>query len=248
MAEAYDLWPVVERATGRVLGDCGLRVKEVEGRQEIGRGGAEGVCSCEGGRRDPSAAVGMTMDDQGGDPSIAVPSTLLGAGGMTKGAGVKKGIQEIKLVRRIEAQKARVFEAFTTVAGWRSWCCETAECEGRVGGALHIYTEGYNATGAFTELEEGRVVAFTWDGDGEPPTEIRVALDREEDGTRLGFTVMGEGWPAGFAEFLNRTWGRVLDNLKTVAEADRKAPDRLRAGDVRRGRFALAWTIGKKER
>lgn len=34
-AERYDLWPVVERATGRVVGHCGLLEKEVDGRPEI---------------------------------------------------------------------------------------------------------------------------------------------------------------------------------------------------------------------
>jgi len=34
-AEECDLWPVVERATGRVVGHCGLLEKEVEGTPEI---------------------------------------------------------------------------------------------------------------------------------------------------------------------------------------------------------------------
>jgi RimJ/RimL family protein N-acetyltransferase len=34
-AERYDLWPVVEKETGRVVGHCGLLDKEVEGRTEI---------------------------------------------------------------------------------------------------------------------------------------------------------------------------------------------------------------------
>jgi ribosomal-protein-alanine N-acetyltransferase len=34
-AEAYDLWPVVEKATGHVVGDCGLLDKEVDGRPEV---------------------------------------------------------------------------------------------------------------------------------------------------------------------------------------------------------------------
>ncbi len=34
-AERYDLWPVVERATGQVVGHCGLLEKEVEGTPEI---------------------------------------------------------------------------------------------------------------------------------------------------------------------------------------------------------------------
>ena len=34
-AEQYDLWPVVEKATGQVVGHCGLLDKGVEGKIEI---------------------------------------------------------------------------------------------------------------------------------------------------------------------------------------------------------------------
>jgi ribosomal-protein-alanine N-acetyltransferase len=34
-AERYDLWPLIEKKTGQVIGHCGLLDKEVEGRQEI---------------------------------------------------------------------------------------------------------------------------------------------------------------------------------------------------------------------
>ena len=34
-AEPYDLWPVTERETGQLVGNCGLLEKEVEGRTEI---------------------------------------------------------------------------------------------------------------------------------------------------------------------------------------------------------------------
>lgn len=33
--EEYDLWPVVEKATGRLVGHCGLLDKEVDGQSEI---------------------------------------------------------------------------------------------------------------------------------------------------------------------------------------------------------------------
>jgi len=33
--ERYDLWPVIEKETGQVVGHCGLLDKEVEGRTEI---------------------------------------------------------------------------------------------------------------------------------------------------------------------------------------------------------------------
>jgi ribosomal-protein-alanine N-acetyltransferase len=35
LAEAYDLWPVEEKATGEVVGECGLISKEIEGMDEI---------------------------------------------------------------------------------------------------------------------------------------------------------------------------------------------------------------------
>lgn len=34
-AEQYDLWPVIEKATGELVGHCGLLDKEVEGAMEI---------------------------------------------------------------------------------------------------------------------------------------------------------------------------------------------------------------------
>lgn len=34
-AYVYDLWPVIEKASGAVVGHCGLPDKEVEGREEI---------------------------------------------------------------------------------------------------------------------------------------------------------------------------------------------------------------------
>jgi ribosomal-protein-alanine N-acetyltransferase len=34
-AEQYDLWPLVEKRTGRVVGHCGLLEKEVDGNAEI---------------------------------------------------------------------------------------------------------------------------------------------------------------------------------------------------------------------
>jgi len=33
--ETYTLWPVLEKATGQVIGDCGLLEKEQDGRKEI---------------------------------------------------------------------------------------------------------------------------------------------------------------------------------------------------------------------
>ena len=135
--------------------------------------------------------------------------------------------QDIILTRTIFASPAQVYTAFTRAEGWCMWCCEKAEVKTRIGGKLHIYTDGYNAYGEFTFLEENKAVAFTWNGDKEPPTQIYVGIDPQADHTLLTFKVTAEdpeGWigPEGswtsFPEFLEQIWGHALDNLKSVLE------------------------------
>jgi uncharacterized protein YndB with AHSA1/START domain len=130
--------------------------------------------------------------------------------------------QEIAFTRMISAPPQQVFRAFTSAEGWTSWCCETAEVDASIGVGYHIYTQGYNASGKFTRLEPDRAAEFTWEGDNEPPVAVKVLLDGQENGTLLTFTVTVldslENYP-GFIEFLDRTWSRVLDNLKAVLEA-----------------------------
>jgi uncharacterized protein YndB with AHSA1/START domain len=129
--------------------------------------------------------------------------------------------QEITITRTILASPTQVYAAFTTACGWVSWCCETAEAEAVLGGKLHIYTQGYNASGQFTRLEQDKAVAFTFNGDAEPPTLITVLIEQQGEGCEMTFTVSGD-WSEqdqpGFNPFLERTWGRVLDNLKAVLE------------------------------
>lgn len=129
--------------------------------------------------------------------------------------------QEITLTTTVLAPPSRVYAAFTSAEGWCAWCCETAEADVQVGGKLHVYTEGYNAYGEFKILDQDRVVAFTWDGDGEPSTLIHVTLNGQGGGTTVVFQVTGLGseqdW-ADITDFLERTWGRALNNLKAVLE------------------------------
>lgn len=131
--------------------------------------------------------------------------------------------QKIPLIRTIHASPAQVYAAFSTAEGWLSWCSETAEAETVLGGKLHIYTQGYHAYGEFTRLEQDKAVAFTFNGDGEPPTLIAVEINPQGSSSEMTFTVSGN-WSEqdhpGFSAFLERTWGRVLDNLKAVLESN----------------------------
>lgn len=129
--------------------------------------------------------------------------------------------QEVTLTRIIQAHPAQVWAAFTSAEGWRAWCCEQAECDGRVGGKFHIFTNGYNACGEFTDMEPDRKVTFTWYGDGEPAMLNQVALEAQAEHTRLEFKVtVVQPTPdlLAFLTFLERTWGHALDNLKRVLE------------------------------
>jgi uncharacterized protein YndB with AHSA1/START domain len=131
--------------------------------------------------------------------------------------------QEIIITRLIRASPEQIFAAFTKADGWCRWCCETAEVDARVGGKLHIYTEGYNAYGEFTGLEPDRRVAFSWNGDKEPPTLIEIQIIKHDTQAELTFRATGicseQDW-AGIADFLEHIWGHVLDNLKTVLEGE----------------------------
>ena len=134
--------------------------------------------------------------------------------------------QEITLTQTILTSPSQVYAAFTRAAGWCEWCCEKAETDAYIGGQLHIYTEGYNAYGEFTVLEQDRIVAFTWNGDEEPPTLIHVLLNGQDNGTIVTFKVTildsKQDW-VSFADFLERTWGHALNNLKAVLETKPEA-------------------------
>jgi uncharacterized protein YndB with AHSA1/START domain len=127
----------------------------------------------------------------------------------------------IIITRTILTSPSRVYAAFTRAEGWCEWCCEKAESDAHIGGKLYIYTEGYNAYGEFTELEQDRTVAFTWNGDREPPALIHVSLNGRDHSTVLTFQVTGLGseqdW-TGIADSLECIWGRVLNNLRAVLE------------------------------
>lgn len=136
--------------------------------------------------------------------------------------------QKITISKYIQAAPFVVYASFTTAEGWCTWCCEKAEVEAAVGGKLHIYTDGYNAYGEYIVLEPDRVVSFSWNGDKEPPTQIQISLEKQDEGSLVTFTVIilePDADETDFANFLERIWGRALDNLKTVLESQTMQTD-----------------------
>ena len=129
--------------------------------------------------------------------------------------------QRFTISDTIHVAPVQVYRAFTDANAWCEWCVEEAQIDPRPGGKLHIYTEGYHAYGEFRELEPDKMVAFTWDGDNEPPTIIRISLEKENGNTSMNFQVTGlgseEAWNV-FADELEKIWARALRNLKSVLE------------------------------
>ncbi len=129
--------------------------------------------------------------------------------------------QDIIIALSVKASPERVYAAFTTADGWNAWCSEKSEVDACFGGKFHIYTEGYNAYGEFTDLEQDRTVSFTWNGDKEPPTLIQIHIFGHNSQTGVTFKLTGlcseQDW-AGIADFLEHIWGHVLNHLKAVLE------------------------------
>jgi uncharacterized protein YndB with AHSA1/START domain len=133
--------------------------------------------------------------------------------------------QSFTLSNSIDVAPSLVYRAFTDAEAWCEWCVEEAQVDPRPGGKLHIYTEGYHAYGEFKELEPDKIVEFTWDGDNEPPTIIRVSLVEGDGNTNINFQVTildSEENQSDFADELEKIWARALRNLKTVLETGRE--------------------------
>ncbi|MBZ2198108.1 SRPBCC family protein [Occultella gossypii] len=96
----------------------------------------------------------------------------------------------LELEQRVEAPPDRVWAAFTTADGlrswwWRHWDDVRFDVDARVGGGYRIEAPGAGITlrGAYLALDEPGHLAFTWvweDGDGSVPDEavdVRIVPD-----------------------------------------------------------------------
>lgn len=136
---------------------------------------------------------------------------------------------------RVAAPPERVFAAWTTEEGTRTFFAPAARIEPRVGGPYEIYfapeaPEGSRGcdTCRVLELDPPRRLAFSWIFPPSLPsirseeTRVEVTLTPERDGTRVLLTQTGwrsgEDWDEGYAYF-DRAWALVLSRLAQSFEA-----------------------------
>ncbi len=137
--------------------------------------------------------------------------------------------QQVQFTRTIQTTPAEVYYAFTQAIAWQQWGCDTAQIDPRPDGYLYIGAGDYCAYGKYTALEEDKTVAFTWNGLGEPPNLVEVALAAEGDGVQMILTVTNRGtveaWEAAETGLI-RAWAHALDSLQAMLETGYSTPQR----------------------
>ena len=106
---------------------------------------------------------------------------------------------EIRIERVLPATIDRVYAAWTRPELLSRWYCPNpdlkmeAEADLRVGGEYVVKMGPHVVRGTYTELDEPRLVAFTWKWDGTdgPDTRVRVELSSVDGGTRMLLTHTG---------------------------------------------------------
>lgn len=140
---------------------------------------------------------------------------------------------ELKFVRKVEANPAAVYRAFTNTAAIRSWLCDNAQLDARENGRLYLHwNRGYYASGEFTVVEPDAALGFTWQGRNEPAaTTVKVTFAAENGGTNVTLihaeVDTSTSWEETREE-LKKGWETGLTNLKSVLETglDKRVYDR----------------------
>lgn len=131
--------------------------------------------------------------------------------------------QTLSFSQMVKASPAEVYRAFTNATALREWLCEIATVVPRAGGRLYLWWHsGYYTSGEFTAAKPQEMIAFTWQGRGEPaPSKVQVTFTAKDGGTQVAIEHMdigsGEEWAQGRSE-IERGWKRGLENLASVLE------------------------------
>ncbi len=125
----------------------------------------------------------------------------------------------LTFTRTIQAPVSQVYESFANRDNLSDWLCYDASLRVEVGGhAFFRWYEGNHAYGVFSEVEENKKLAFSWqDGSESGVTLVDVTLDDKGNNTLLALSHSGFE-DESTAEPYRETWDRNLDKLQSILE------------------------------
>lgn len=136
---------------------------------------------------------------------------------------------DISLHRQIDASPERVFSFFTSSEGWSKWQGRSTTIDARVGGAYRMVApNGGVAAGEVIELDEPRLIVFTWGWEGHPgvppgSSTVRIELTPQAGSTRV--TLTHSGLPENETGLHRMGWDHYLDRLAAIADGVDPGPD-----------------------
>jgi uncharacterized protein YndB with AHSA1/START domain len=140
----------------------------------------------------------------------------------------------LRIERTFQAPAERVFAAWTSAEVMRRWWqaelgweTSAAEVDLRIGGAVRVVMRDperdvdHGGGGRYTEIDPPTRLAFTWIWDGDARrTLIEIDFEETDGATTVRFTHSGL-WDEAAVRSHEGGWGRILDNLGRLLEADR---------------------------
>lgn len=129
----------------------------------------------------------------------------------------------VKVEKFIQAAPSEVYRYFTNSTALRDWMCTVATVQPHPGGRIYLCWPGeYYTSGEYTQLENNKLVSFTWLGRGEPrSTKVEVSLKKQKRGTLVKLTHRGIGkgkkWEQ-VGKTYEKEWRKSLENLASVLQ------------------------------
>ncbi len=122
----------------------------------------------------------------------------------------------------IAAKPDVIFPAFLEMQHLNRWLCNHSDLHYRAREDGYFYfgwNDNYQVVGKFKVIDSPRRVVITWQGGGEPVTEVEYTLEATDGGTRVKMTHSGYGEnDAQLRENHRRGWEGLLNDLKALIE------------------------------
>lgn len=124
----------------------------------------------------------------------------------------------------VMAEPAVIYRAFTNATDLREYFCDVATVDPKADGRIYMaWDNGYFTAGAYTRLEPGQAVGFTWMGRDDPgQTQVDIVLEPQAGGVMVTVSHSGikpgEAWEVSEKEWI-KGWNKSLENLASVLES-----------------------------